>query len=97
LSSPITIVLPDTGPLISLAAGDALEHLLLAREDVRIVVTDMVYFEATHRSDEFTDGAAIAHFLKNHERRIEIVATTIGQFALPELARRAASRRSRTS
>jgi hypothetical protein len=91
LSSPITVVLPDTGPLISLAAGDALELLLLARQDVRIVVTDMVHFEATHRSDEFTDGAAIAHFLKQHEGRIEIVATTIGQFALPELARRAAA------
>jgi len=42
---PIRLVIPDTGPLISLAAGDALDLLLLAREDVRIVLTDMVEFE----------------------------------------------------
>ena len=41
-SKPIRLVIPDTGPLISLAVGDALDLLLLAREDVRIVLTDMV-------------------------------------------------------
>lgn len=91
MTRPISVVLPDTGPLISLAAGGALDLLLLARHDVRIVVTDMVHFEATHRADDFADGAAIASFLAKNEERIEVVPTTIGQFALPELKRRLAA------
>lgn len=91
MTRPISVVLPDIGPLISLAAGGALDLLLLAREDVRIVVTDMVHFEATHRADEFADGVAIASFLAKNEGRIEVFPTTVGQFALPELKRRLAA------
>lgn len=36
---PIRIILPDAGPLISLAIGNALDLLLLASDDVRLVVT----------------------------------------------------------
>ena len=85
---PIRLVIPDTGPLISLAAGDALDLLLLAREDVRIVLTDMVEFEATRRADEYVDGAKIRQFLMYHAQRIEVLPTTIGQMALPDMHRR---------
>jgi hypothetical protein len=51
----------------------------------------MVHFEATRRADEFADGAAIANFFATNKGRMEIVPTTIGQFALPELERRAAA------
>jgi len=85
---PIRLVIPDTGPLISLAAGDALDLLLLAREDVRIVLTDMVEFEATRRADEYVDGAKIRQFLMDHAQRIEVLPTTIGQMALPDMRRR---------
>jgi hypothetical protein len=37
----IRIALPDTGPLISLASGDALDLLLMANADVRPVLTDL--------------------------------------------------------
>ncbi len=37
----ITVALADAGPLISLAMGDALDLLLLARPGVRLVVTDI--------------------------------------------------------
>lgn len=85
---PIRLVLPDTGPLISLAAGDALDLLLLARRDVRIVLTDVVEFEATRRADTFVDGAKIQQFLRDHAERVEVLPTTIGQLALPDLRRR---------
>ncbi|WP_143694893.1 hypothetical protein [Variovorax sp. JS1663] len=55
------------------------------------MATDMVHFEATHRADEFADGAAIASFLAKNEGRIEVVPTTIGQLALPELKRQLAA------
>jgi hypothetical protein len=45
--STIRLVVPDAGPLITLA--DLLEALLVFRKDVRIVLTDYVEFEVTRR------------------------------------------------
>ena len=87
----IRIVLPDTGPLISLAMGEALDLLLLAKRDVRIVLTDIVHFEVTCRHKDFADGAAILSFVDAHRDRVEIAPTTIGQFALPALRDRLGS------
>ncbi len=87
-AQPIRIVLPDAGPLISLAAGDALDLLLLAQADVRIVLTDMVEFEVTHRASEYVDGARIQQFLVKYADRLEVMTTTIGQLALPEMRRK---------
>ena len=86
---PIRIVLPDAGPLISLALGNALDLLLLAADDVRLVVTDVVEFEATHRSDQYADAVIIRKFLREHAQRVEVLPTTIGTLALGDLRRRA--------
>ncbi len=86
---PIRIVLPDAGPMISLALGNALDLLLLAADDVRLVVTDIVEFEATHRSDRYADAVIIREFLREHAQRVEVMPTTIGTLALEDLRRRA--------
>lgn len=85
----IRIVLPDTGPLISLALGDALDLLLLVSDDVRLVLTDVVEFEATYRADRYADAAVIRSFLSAHADRVEVVPTTIGTLALADLRRKA--------
>jgi hypothetical protein len=86
---PIRVVLPDTGPLISLALGQALDLLLLVSDDVRLVLTDVVEFEATHRADRYADAAAIQGFLSAHADRVEVLPTTIGSLALGDLRRKA--------
>jgi hypothetical protein len=85
---PIQIVLPDAGPLISLACGDALDLLLSFKEEVRIVVTDVVEFEATHRWEDYEDARAIKSFFERNSSRIEVLPTTIGSLALSDLRRR---------
>lgn len=89
IKQPIRIVLPDTGPLISLALGNALDLLLLASDDVRLVLTDVVEFEATNRSDPYADAVVIKKFLQDHAPRLEVLPTTIGTLALADLKRRA--------
>ena len=89
IKRPIRIVLPDAGPMISLALGNALDLLLLAADDVRLVVTDVVEFEATHRSDRYADAVIIREFLREHAQRVEVLPTTIGALALGDLRRRA--------
>ena len=42
----IRVVLPDSGPLISLARASALDLLLTFREGIRIVLTDVVVYHA---------------------------------------------------
>ena len=81
----ITVVIADAGPLISLAMGQALDLLLLARPGVQVVLTDVVYFEVTALADRYADGAEIAQFLAQNQDRIAIKETTIGKLALPNL------------
>ncbi len=81
----ITIVIPDAGPLISLAMGDALHLLLALQPGARLVLTDFVHFEATVFADRFLDGAQIASFINKNKNTIEVVATTIGEFAIPTI------------
>ena len=40
----IEIIIVDAGPLISLARADALELLLIFKDEVRLVITDFVEF-----------------------------------------------------
>lgn len=75
----IRIVIPDTGPLISLAKADALDALLTFDETIRIVVTDFVEFEATRNRDNYPDAMAICDFLAGNAGRIEIQQTMFGQ------------------
>ena len=85
---PIQLFVPDTGPLISLALGNALDLLLLAADDVRIVLTDIVEFEATQASERFQDAKTIREFIAKHADRIDVIPTTIGRMALSDLVRR---------
>lgn len=81
----INVVVADAGPLISLAMGQSLDLLLLARPGVQLVLTDVVYFEVTALTERYADGAEIASFLAYNKDRIEIKDTTIGKLALPNL------------
>jgi hypothetical protein len=83
----ITIVIPDAGPLISLAMGNALDLLLAVRPGVELVVTDIVHFETTALSNRFADGVQIADFFEKNKQRIAVKETTIGKLALPDLKR----------
>jgi len=85
---PIRIFIPDTGPLISLAMGDALDLLLLLSADARLILTDLVNYEATHRSEEFDDAKKLKDFLAVNADRIEIESTFFGKLALDDLQRK---------
>ncbi|MCX2862591.1 hypothetical protein OOZ63_12145 [Paucibacter sp. PLA-PC-4] len=79
----IKIVLPDTGPLITLAHANALELLLAFDADqVQLVVTDMVEFEATRLRSTHEDAQRIASFIEKNAGRIVIEKTNFGQSAI---------------
>jgi hypothetical protein len=75
----IRIVVPDAGPLITLAKLDLLDTLLAFKEDVRVVLTDYVEFEVTRRRNDFPDAMAIHKFIMNNLGRIEIEETGLGK------------------
>ena len=79
----VRIVLPDTGPLITLAHANALEVLLaFDAAQVQLVVTDMVEFEATRHRSTREDAQRIADFVEKHAGRIAIEKTAFGQMAI---------------
>jgi hypothetical protein len=84
----IRIFIPDAGPLISLAMGDALDLLLLLSADVRLILTDVVNYEATHRSEDLDDAKTLKDFLAFNADRIEIESTFFGKLALEDLERK---------
>lgn len=79
----IKIVLPDTGPLITLAHANALELLLaFDAEHVQLVITDRVEFEAARHRSTHEDAQRIADFVERHAGRIVIEKTAFGQMAI---------------
>src|ERR1017187_3030208 len=88
MRKPIRIFIPDSGPLISLAMGDALDLLLLLSADVRLIITDVVKYEATHRSEDLEDAKILKDFLVAHADRIEVSETYFGKLALEDLERK---------
>jgi hypothetical protein len=84
----IRVVLPDAGPLISLACADALDLLLSFHPSARIVLTDVVEFEATHRNDDLPDAEAIKQFIERNRDRIDVMPTTVGSLALEDIKRK---------
>jgi len=83
VSEKVKIVLPDTGPLITLAQADALETLLVFDpEHVQLVVTDMVEFEATRQRSTRVDAQRIADFIERHVGRVVIEETSFGRMAI---------------
>ena len=84
----IRIFIPDAGPLISLGMGDALDLLLLLSADVRLILTDVVNHEVTHRSEDLDDAKKLKDFLAVNVDRIEIESTFFGKLALEDLKRK---------
>ena len=81
----IEIVIPDAGPLITLAIAESLDLLLAFADDVEIVVTDYVNFEVTSFPDRFIDAGVIADFLKRNSARVRVQETSYGQLAIPAI------------
>jgi hypothetical protein len=68
------LIVTDASPLITLAAGEALDCLTMP--GLRVVIPDMVYFEVTQ--DLARTGAAdIVAWSRRHRGQIEIVPTTV--------------------
>ena len=72
--TPIRLVIPDSGVLISLAHGRLLDALFSFAADVRLTVTDVVQYEATMRND-LVDADRIKAFLKRNAARIKVDPT----------------------
>ena len=72
------VIVPDTGPLIHLAQADALH--LLHQIGGRVVVADMVAFEATQDMGAFAGGGGILRQARPDSRReILLVAAFYGR------------------
>jgi hypothetical protein len=83
MSKQIKLVLPDTGPLITLAHADALDALLVFDPDhVQLVITDMVQFEATRQRTTHADAQRIVDFIQKYAGRVAIEQTSFGQMAI---------------
>jgi hypothetical protein len=82
MSHRVKIFVIDTGPLITLAAANALNYLLYVQAD--IVIPDAVLYEATHDAAKL--GAQdIIDWVKANRTRIELAPTQA--FAIFEAAR----------
>jgi hypothetical protein len=70
VTETVKIVIPDAGPINTLAAAGLL-HLLMAPKNTEIVVIQSVYNEILSRSSEFIE------FLKGNPSRIKFVKTSV--------------------
>lgn len=61
------LIVPDTGPLITLAAADSLDFLLYPA--VPVYVPDAVLYEATVRSDAL-GAQSIAEWVQHHSQQV---------------------------
>jgi hypothetical protein len=61
------LIVPDTGPLITLAAADSLDYLLYP--GVPVYVPDAVLYEATIRGDAL-GAQSIAEWVQGHSQRV---------------------------
>jgi hypothetical protein len=61
------LIVPDTGPLITLAAADSLDYLLYPA--VPVYIPDAVLYEATVRSDAL-GAQSIAEWVQHHSQRV---------------------------
>jgi hypothetical protein len=68
------LIVTDASPLITLAAGEALECLTMP--GVRVLIPDMVYFEVAE--DLARTGASdIVQWARKHAGQVEIIATEV--------------------
>jgi hypothetical protein len=68
------LIVPDTGPLITLAAADGLDYLLYPA--VPVYVPDAVLYEATVKSDAL-GAQSIAEWLQRHSQQVFPLVTQI--------------------
>jgi hypothetical protein len=61
------LIVPDTGPLITLAAADSLDYLLYPA--VPVYVPDAVLYEATARGDAL-GAQSIAEWVQHHSQQV---------------------------
>ena len=78
MARTINVVIPDAGPLISLAKGGHLDLLLLFRPEVRILIADAVAHEVTRFADKYPDAAVIARFIAENAPRVQVEKTELG-------------------
>ncbi|MCJ2073332.1 hypothetical protein MKK75_31870 [Methylobacterium sp. J-030] len=88
----LDLVIPDSGPLITLALVDRLD--LLDRFRCPILVTDMIHAELTRGPDTASDKAVFERWYAGRANRIQTVETLYGTMwrALPEATRRTIKR-----
>lgn len=78
-----SLLLPDSGPLFSLAAGELLDVLL----NFNLVITDVVKMETVDRGalpGASFEARQLAEFYKRHQDSIDVAATQLGHLADPE-------------
>ena len=78
MKKTVNIIIPDAGPLISLAKGGHLDLLLLFKPDVKILIADVVAHEVTRFSDTFHDASVIARFISENSPRVRVERTELG-------------------
>ena len=66
------LIIPDTGPLITLAAADSLDYLLYP--GVPIYITDAVLYEATIKTDAL-GAQGVAEWVQRHTEQIHPLVT----------------------
>jgi hypothetical protein len=68
------LIVPDTGPLITLAAADSLDYLLYPA--VPVYVPDAVLYEATVKSDAL-GAQSIAEWVQGHSQQVYPLVTQV--------------------
>ncbi len=74
----VVLVIPDAGPLISLAKADHLEVLLTLGYPIYVV--DQVKYEVT-RDKRFADASRIERFMRDYANVVHEFVTAVGQAA----------------
>ena len=74
----INIVIPDAGPLISLAKSGHLDLLLLFKPEVRVLIADAVAHEVTRFAGKYPDASVIARFIAENAPRVQVEKTELG-------------------
>lgn len=77
----VVLIVPDSGPLISLAKGNSLN--LLLKLNIPIYITDQVYYETT-KDTRFQDAIDIRKFIEDNPNVINIFETLFGKIAAQE-------------
>lgn len=77
------LIVPDTGPLITLAAAESLDYLLYP--GVPVYVPDAVFYEATLKSDAL-GAQSIAEWTQQHSDQVHALVTQVFADHLAALA-----------